>query len=264
MPRDTHELRVLSRALHCSPAAHVGWTQDVYGNLVATAGFAAPTDELTIAIDLLIDQSALAWPIIPIAPSAHRYPFSYDPDEVAGLGTLLVPESSGDPARLARWARSFVLGETTDTLTLLNDVNTGVSAILYRRRDEEGTQSPSQTLAFGSGTCRDLAALFIDVVRHLGVAARAVSGYLHDPDGISNAAGATHAWAEVYLPHAGWVAFDPTHRRLGSAHLIPVAVARCNAQIMPVTGGYDGDRDDAIDMAVTVEVTRHDGDPPPL
>ena len=91
-------------------------------------------------------------------------------------------------------------------------------------------------------------------MRHLGFGARAVSGYLYDPDASSVDAGSTHAWAEVYLPAAGWIAFDPTHRRVGSANLIPVAVGRCNAQIMPVIGGYAGAAEDFSGMEVRVIV----------
>jgi transglutaminase-like putative cysteine protease len=153
------------------------------------------------------------------------------------------------------WARNFVLGSSTDTLSLLNDLNAGVAAAAtYRTRDEEGTQTPLDTLSLASGSCRDLAALFIEASRRLGFGARAVSGYLHDPDTPADAPGSTHAWAEVYLPLAGWIAFDPTHRRLGSANLIPVAVGRTNEQVMPVSGGYIGEPGDRAEMQVRVSV----------
>ncbi len=85
--------------------------------------------------------------------------------------------------------------------------------------------------------------------------ARAVSGYLFDPDTPLGDDGSTHAWAEVYLPGAGWIAFDPTHRRVGSANLIPVAAGRCNNVIMPVSGGYVGAAEDFVAMNVTVGAT---------
>ena len=99
-----------------------------------------------------------------------------------------------------------------------------------------------------------MAALFIDAVRHLGFGARAVSGYIYDPDASPDDAGSTHAWAEVYLPSAGWIAFDPTHRRVGSANLIPVAVGRCTNRILPVTGGYVGAPADFLTMEVAVDI----------
>lgn len=81
-----------------------------------------------------------------------------------------------------------------------------------------------------------------------------LSGYLFDPHAGCDDGGSTHAWAEVYLPCAGWIAFDPTHQRVGSANLIPVAVGRCNSQIMPVSGGYVGNADDFLQMEVSVLV----------
>ena len=177
-------------------------------------------------------------------------------DDVIDLGGLAQPDwltPGGD--KVSAWARRFVLGAHTDTLSLLKDLNSGVLGdIVYRVRDEEGTQSPTETLDLASGSCRDIAGLFIEAARHLGFGARAVSGYLFDPGQGAEDAGATHAWAEVYLPGAGWIAFDPTHRRVGSGQLVPVAVARLNRQIMPVTGGYLGSSDDSQSMNVTVQV----------
>jgi transglutaminase-like putative cysteine protease len=147
----------------------------------------------------------------------------------------------------------------TDTLSLLKDLNIGVLGdIGYRTRDEEGTQSPAETLALGNGSCRDIAALFIEAARHLGFGARAVSGYLFAPDQDEGDAGSTHAWAEIYLPGAGWIAFDPTHRTVGAGHLLPVAFAHLNRQIMPVTGGYLGTPEDFVSMDVAVHVGASD------
>lgn len=255
-PRGSHDLTILSSSLDLSPKADIAWAQDVFGNLVAVANFAVPTDMLTISSEVLVEQRALAWPIYQIAPGAHAYPFAYSHGEMADLGVLLHPQHDDPESVLEAWARSFVLGPTVDTLSLLKNINAGIAdAVAYRTRDEEGTQSPLETLSIASGSCRDMSALFIDAVRHLGFGARAVSGYLHDPDVSSGEAGSTHAWTEVYLPAAGWIAFDPTRRRLGSANLIPVAVGRCNMQIMPVTGGYTGAAEDfsVMDVRVTVE-----------
>lgn len=254
-PRGDHDLRVLARKLDCQPEADLEWTQDVFGNIVATVRFADPASELVIAADLLIEQSAPQWPVFRISPGAHSFPFSYSDDEAADLGALLRPIHDDKDGFLARWAEGFVLGSPTDTLSLLKDINLGITAaVAYRTRDEEGTQAPLQTLSLRSGSCRDIAALFIDAVRRLGFGARAVSGYLFDPDAGGDDGGSTHAWAEIYLPCAGWIAFDPTHQRVGSANLIPVAVGRCNGQIMPVSGGYVGSADDFAHMQVSVLV----------
>jgi transglutaminase-like putative cysteine protease len=130
--------------------------------------------------------------------------------------------------------------------------------VSYQARDEEGTQSPLQTLDRGWGSCRDLALLFIEAVRTLGFGARIVSGYLRDPAGAaegSAGAGTTHAWAEVYVPGAGWITFDPTNRSVGGANLIPVAVGRDIRQVMPVSGEFVGAGDAFVGMSVDVRVS---------
>jgi transglutaminase-like putative cysteine protease len=205
---------------------------------------------------MTVEHCAPTWPIFQIAPGAHSYPFSYSDADTTDLGALLAPQHTDGHRELERWARGFIHAVPTDTLSLLKDMNSGIlDAVRYRVRDEEGTQSPSETLAMATGSCRDIAALFIDAVRHLGFGARAVSGYLFDPDAQADEAGSTHAWAEVYLPSAGWIAFDPTHRKVGSAGLVATAVGRCNGQIMPVTGGYTGNTSDFLAMDVKVSVT---------
>jgi transglutaminase-like putative cysteine protease len=256
-PRNSHELRLLTASLRCEPAAELTWSQDVFGNLVATASFTQMAAELVITGEVSVELYADEWPIFRIAPDAHSYPFDYSAEEKTDLGALRVPEDQHGTA-LRSWAEGFVYGRRTDTLSLLKDINAGIlGAVTYRIRDEEGTQTAPETLQIASGSCRDIAALFIEVVRHLGFGARAVSGYLYDPDTPAGLAGATHAWAEVYLPRAGWIAFDPTNRRVGGARLIPVAVGRRNQQIMPVTGGYTGVPGDFLGMEVEVVVTPH-------
>lgn len=264
-PRGSHTLRLLSVDLSCEPAAEIAWTQDVFGNLVATASFPGAADRLVIVNRATVEQTAAAWPVLKIAPHAHRYPFDYSQEERTDLGVLLVPEHADPVGRLAARARALVLGDGTDTLSLLQDANAaGRNGLACIAREGPGTQSPHETLDLGSGSCRDLATLFIETVRHLGFGARAVSGYLFDPPApqdrgdLGSRHGATHAWAEVYLPGAGWVAFDPTNGRMGEAHLVPVAVGRSIAQLSPVDGRYAGAADDFLGMTVEVAVSTAD------
>ena len=165
-----------------------------------------------------------------------------------------------DPAgRLRGWARAFVGSNPTDTLALLKDLSAGVSGwICYQSREDEGTQSPTQTLDRGWGSCRDFAVLFVEAARCLGFGARIVSGYLYNPDQNivgSTDAGSTHAWAEVYVPGAGWITFDPTNRSVGGFNLIPVAVARDIRRAMPVAGSFVGTTDAFQGMSVGVLIT---------
>jgi transglutaminase-like putative cysteine protease len=255
-PRDSGGLTTVQRSLECSPPAEISWTIDVFGNLVATASFSEPARELMIVGKAVVDHVAPEWPIYAISPEAHSYPFTYSLDDVIDLGALAQPDwLTPGGQEVGAWARAFVMGLQTDSLSLLKDLNAGVLGdIHYRVRDEEGTQSPAGTLELRSGSCRDIAALFIEAARHLGFGARAVSGYLFDPAQTDEDAGATHAWAEVYMPGAGWIAFDPSHRRMGNSQLIPVAFARSNRQIMPVTGEFIGAAQDFESMDVTVHV----------
>ena len=175
------------------------------------------------------------------------------------------PRRTDDPAipgpgrAVAGWARAFVRSNPTDTLALLKDLSAGVSGwISYQSREDEGTQSPTQTLDRGWGSCRDFAVLFVEAARSFGFGARIVSGYLYNPDQDlvgSGGAGSTHAWAEVYVPGAGWITFDPTNRSVGGFNLIPVAVARDIRQAMPVAGSFVGMTDAFQGMSVEVRVT---------
>jgi transglutaminase-like putative cysteine protease len=199
-----------------------------------------------------------AWPVFDISVSAIFYPFRYSDDEWTDLGALATQQYPDPSERLRTWARSFVRSNPTDTLALLKDLNMGVSEqIRYQSREHEGTQSPIQSLDRGWGSCRDLAVLFAEAARTLGFGARIVSGYLYSPQENtgSNGAGSTHAWAEVYIPGAGWITFDPTNRSVGGFNLIPVAVGRDVRQIMPVVGSFVGMTNAFQGMSVEVQVS---------
>jgi transglutaminase-like putative cysteine protease len=257
-PRESKDLRLLHFELRTDPPATVTWSQDVFGNVVAVARFQAMADSLDITCVSEVELTASAWPVFDIAASAMFHPFLYARDEWTDLGGLMLQQYYDPGGQLAAWARSFVRGDPTDTLSLLTDLSAGVSGrINYQTREAEGAQSPTETLDRGWGSCRDIALLFIEAARSLGFGARIVSGYLAnaDQDQVgSGDAGSTHAWAEVYLPGAGWITFDPTNRSVGGANLIPVAVARDIHQVIPVAGGFLGGADAFLTMAVEVAV----------
>ncbi len=241
-----------------TPPGTVSWANDVYGNAIASATFAAPTDRLSIESRVTLEHHAVAFPQFDIAGSASSYPFSYALDEVSDLGALLIPQFVDPSGRLPLWARGFVRGAPTNTLALLKDINDAILAwVEYEARDDEGTQSPLVTLERRRGSCRDIAVLMIEAVRWLGFGARIVSGYLINRNtGMvgSIGTGSTHAWAEIFLPGAGWVSFDPTNRTVGDFSVIPIAVARDIKQAVPVSGSYAGEADDFLGMTVEVSV----------
>lgn len=257
-PRESRELLLRATSLTIDPPATVRWAHDVAGNMVATASFATMSDHLVIDSFAEIDLSAVEWPVFDVAASAIFYPFQYDADEWTDLGALTVPQYPDPAGRLRSWGQAFIRGVPTDTLALLKDINTGVTSwITYQGRDDEGTQSPVETLDRGWGSCRDMAVLFVEAVRTLGFGARIVSGYLHNPtqESLGTAGlGSTHAWGEVYVPGAGWITFDPTNRSVGGVNLIPVAVGRAIHQVMPVIGSFVGMSDAYAGMSVKVSV----------
>jgi transglutaminase-like putative cysteine protease len=259
-PRESRDLRLISSDVAVTPTATLTWAQDVFGNAVATAIFDCMADQLVIDANAELELDTADWPVFGIAASAIAYPFRYSDEEWIDLGALATPQYVDSQGRLRDWAQTFVYSKPTDTLSLLKDLCAGISAsIRYQSREAEGTQSPIQTLDRGWGSCRDFAVLFMEAVRSLGFGARIVSGYLYNPDQIavgSNGAGSTHAWAEVYVPGAGWITFDPTNRSVGGRNLIPVAVARDIRQATPVAGSFVGLTGSLYQMAVEVQVTR--------
>jgi transglutaminase-like putative cysteine protease len=267
-PRDSHDLRLVRTELTLSPPARMRWMHDVFGNSVAIADFTGEAAELTIESVLHLERYALDRPVYALDEDARNYPFVYSSGDRADLGRLLEVHTPDPAARIEAWARGFVMSKQTDTLALLADINTGIkNQFTYDARDEEGTQTPLETIERGSGTCRDYAFLMMEAVRSLGFGARFVTGYLYDPkldnggDDGTLGAGATHAWCEIYLPGAGWVEYDPTNAIIGGEALIRVAVTRDPSQASPISGSYDGEINDYLGMAVEVTVTR--GQAPP-
>jgi transglutaminase-like putative cysteine protease len=218
-----------------------------------------PASNLVIASVAEIQLDAVAWPVFDIAVSAMSYPFRYGDDDWIDLGALAVPQFADAAEALRNWAQNFVRGRQTDTLSLLKDLSVGVAeTVNYQSREQEGTQTPVETLKRGWGSCRDFAVLFTEAARMLGFGARIVSGYLYNPNQQSlgsSGAGSTHAWAEVFVPGAGWITFDPTNRSVGGFNLIPVAVARDIRQTIPVSGSFAGSKGAFAEMTVEVLVT---------
>jgi transglutaminase-like putative cysteine protease len=262
-PRESRDLRLISSDVTVTPTATVTWAQDVFGNAVATATFQTKADALVIDSVAELELDAVAWPVFDVAASAIFYPFRYDDYEWVDLGALTVQQYPDPAGRLRDWTRAFVRSDPTDTLALLKDLGAGISGwISYQSREDPGTQSPNETLDRGWGSCRDFAVLFVEAARSLGFGARIVSGYLYSPDqdilGLSDA-GSTHAWAQVFVPGAGWITFDPTNRSVGGLNLIPVAVARDIHEAMPVVGSFVGMTGAFQGMSVEVRVTSQAG-----
>jgi transglutaminase-like putative cysteine protease len=259
-PRDGHDLRLLTGDLRIEPQPmRLRWIHDVFGNSVAIATFDERADTLSFTSTATVEHNpAEEFALTPDDP-AYFYPFLYDAEEFPDLLQFITPQYADPDGELSQWARNFLDAEApSPTFNILAGMTHGIrDAFSYRKRHEQGTQHPLDTLQTGSGTCRDFALLMIEALRRLGIAARFVSGYLFVPEDRAHryaGGGSTHAWVQVYLPSAGWIEFDPTNGIVGTRDLIRVAVARDPRQAIPLHGTYLGAADAFIGMEISINV----------
>jgi transglutaminase-like putative cysteine protease len=259
-PRDGHDLRVLSGDLKIEPQPmRLRWIHDVFGNNVAIAAFDERADRLIVTSSATVEHNPAEEFALTADDPAYFYPFLYDEEEFPDLLHFITPQYSDPEGELSAWARNFLDAEApTPTFKILSGMTHGIrNAFTYRKRHEQGTQHPLDTLQTGSGSCRDYALFMIEALRRLGIAARFVSGYLFVPDDRAHGysgGGSTHAWVQVYLPSAGWIEFDPTNGIVGTRDLIRVAVARDPSQAIPLHGTYLGSADAFVGMEVSINV----------
>jgi transglutaminase-like putative cysteine protease len=262
-PRDGHDLRVLATDLQVHPGVQdIRMIHDAYSNSVALVQPHSPAAELRFTCFFTVEHTGERALDLPVAPGALEYPFEYSAEDRFALQHYLAPFYDADDTLMA-WARHFIRsdGPTSSTELLVEMNKTIRDTMSYQVREEEGVQSPGETLALQRGSCRDFATLMIEAVRRLGYAARFVSGYVYTPGlaaapGQSSAPGATHAWLQVYMPGAGWMPFDPTNNLVGGTDLIRVGIARHASLAMPVSGSWVGSPADYLGMAVDVQVTK--------
>ncbi len=255
-------MRILDSSLTVSPRADVHWAFDTFGNSVALLSFHDEADELVIESELLLRRYGLDEPLARIERYAGAYPVAYDADARIDLGPFLMADQPQDQGVLAAWIAKALPHLSGGSLWVLGALATFVhDEFRYARREAEGVQTPAETIRLGAGTCRDFALLFMDAARSLGFAARFVTGYLHDEISGTDSGedmkggGATHAWADVFVPGAGWVEFDPTNRIIASRNLIRVATTRTPSQAMPVSGTFLHEGGTLLGLQVSVKVT---------
>jgi len=255
-PREGHDIRIESSSLKISPTFDIRWRRDVYGNSVAQVRFSEPADRLEIASSVTVEQYEPAVvERLPLTEEAERFPFSYAPMEQIDLVPYQTAAFGQQSDLLGDWiAASYRDGDEIGTMELLSALNRRIAEeVEYLVRDEPGVQTPDATLSRRAGSCRDMATLFIEACRRCGLASRFVSGYLVSSAAVENLA-TTHAWAEIYLPGAGWRGFDSTSGQLVGADHIAVAVHRHPEAIPPVSGSFYGPIEPAPEMMVKVDV----------
>jgi transglutaminase-like putative cysteine protease len=252
-PREGHELRIESSTLEITPPATLRWHRDVEDNSVAIATFDASANQLVIESEVIIQQYNQAPLDFLVADYATDYPFAYTPEDRVVLSPYMNSAEHTASGLLTEWvANLWQAGERIQTYALLQRLSVHIHQTLsYRLREEPGVQTAAETLSYGTGSCRDFAYLFMEAARHLGLASRFVSGYLHAPPSAVNF-GATHAWAEVYLPGAGWKGFDPTIGEIVGTNHIAVAVARLPESVPPIAGSFVGIPGASLNVGVWV------------
>jgi uncharacterized protein (DUF2126 family) len=237
--------RILSYALKVTPAKHfVNWQQDPEANYLARLTFPERTREFRIEVDLVAEMAVLNPFDFFLEPYAQKFPFEYEAGEKRDLAPYLscLPLTPPLKKYLARVPRTAPV-----TIDFLVELNQSLSRdIRYLIRLEPGVQSPEETLEKSSGSCRDTSWLLVQLLRHLGLAARFASGYLiqlladvkslDGPSGTDHDFTDLHAWCEVYLPGAGWIGLDPTSGLLAGEGHIPLACTPEPSSAAPVAG----------------------------
>ncbi|MCQ4349071.1 transglutaminase family protein [Pseudomonas stutzeri] len=247
-PAPHSRTRILSYALKVQPEGHfINWQQDPQGNYLARLVFPEKTDELKIEVDLVAEMAVFNPFDFFLEPYAEQIPFQYTDGERVELAPYLqaLPATPLFADYLAGIERT-----PTPSVDFLVALNQRLSRdIRYLIRMEPGVQTPEQTLEKASGSCRDSAWLLVQLLRHLGLAARFVSGYLiqlsadvkalDGPSGTEVDFTDLHAWCEVYLPGAGWIGLDPTSGLFAGEGHIPVACSPEPSSAAPISGGVD-------------------------
>ena len=246
-----------SYGLRITPKDHfLNWQQDPFGNYLARLVFPEKTRSFEIAVDLVADITPMNPFDYFLEESAERPPFDYDRLTKADLAPYLEHVEGGALFEdlVARERKVWLEGAKNDEDFMTNDFLVGVNrrlhdAVRYAIRMEPGVQTPEETLKKAVGSCRDSAWLMVALLRRLGVAARFVSGYLiqlkADEKSLTGPSGPEedftdlHAWAEVFLPGAGWIGLDPTSGLFAGEGHIPLAATPTPMSAASITGGHE-------------------------
>src|SRR6478609_3988107 len=253
---------VISYSLRVEPAEHfVNWQQDPFANYQARLVFPEKTREFKVTVDLVVEMAVYNPFDFFLEPQAENFPFKYTESQAQELAPYLVADEATPLVKAYLQKIDRKEQRTIDFLVGLNQQVQG--DVNYLIRMEPGVQTPEETLAKGSGSCRDSGWLLVQLLRQCGLAARFVSGYLiqltPDVKALDGPSGTTvdftdlHAWCEVYLPGAGWVGLDATSGLMAGEGHIPLACTPTPSSAAPIEGVVD---DAEVDFGHEMKVTR--------
>jgi transglutaminase-like putative cysteine protease len=253
-PKNDRSVRTDRALFETDDGADVQYRHDIFDNEIAKCFYPEKRASLNFRLELDLALTEKNPFHFLLESHALNLPFEYLPQEAAVLAPYLDP---GIPLALPDALQPFKTPRPT--VEALVDMNSWIFENLgYMRREEGEAWAPAETLATGSGACRDFAVLLVDVFRKHGVAARLASGFLWEPPDVPKedlrAESALHAWIEAYLPGAGWMGFDPTNGVLCDHHRITAAVGLTSDDISPIKGLYYGDRKIENSMTATLEI----------
>ena len=264
-PAPHSKTKVLSHSLKVFPEKHfVNLQQDIYGNWLSRHVFPDPVTELKIEVDLVADMTVYNPFDFFVEEDAEIWPFTYPEALRDDLSIYMTPQPAGPLltqflARIDRTPRN--------TVNFVTELNALVQQTIgYIVRLETGVLEPEETLARAQGSCRDSGWLLVQALRHLGLAARFVSGYLvqlkpdlvslDGPPGTDHDFTDLHAWCEVYLPGAGWIGLDPTSGLLTGESHIPLAATPHYQNAAPISGAFSALGQVQTDFKFDMKVTR--------
>jgi len=261
-PAPHSRTRVLSYSLKVEPQPHfLNWQQDPFSNWQARVVFPTSVKEFKVTVEVIADMAVYNPFDFFVEPAAERYPFTYEEALREDLKPFRRPQPAGP---LLKRLIDSLPADAENTVNFVVDLNRALQQrIKYLIRMEPGVQTPEETLASGSGSCRDSSWLLVQMLRHLGFAARFVSGYLiqltpdvkslDGPSGTDHDFTDLHAWCEVFMPGAGWIGLDPTSGLLAGEGHIPLCATPEPQSAAPISGAVD---DCEVEFVHEMKVTR--------
>ena len=237
-PRGDCYVQIARLDFQTKPETTVRFGRDVFDNIVASCFFEEAAEALELRLEIDVEVAKKNPFDFVLARRAAQMPFAYEED-MASIICAYRQRQTDDVLSLSDWTPPMQELPRETVATLVELTKLLHRTISYQRREEGAAQAPGETLRLRRGACRDTAVLLAEMLRDAGLATRVVSGYLREADEeIRRAEGSLHAWAEVFLPGAGWIGLDPTNGILCNDNFIAAAVGLRPADITPISGSF--------------------------